>query len=96
MPNTIIREKIYIADLKVGMYVCELDRPWLETPYPLQGFFLKTDSDIQGLIVFCQYVYIDIRRSLEDELNELHSQPISFQNKTKSIYLKSNIKMKAH
>jgi len=30
--------RINIQDLTVGMYVSELDRPWLETPFLFQGF----------------------------------------------------------
>ena len=33
-------EKVYCADLVVGMYVVQLDRPWLETPFMFQGFYI--------------------------------------------------------
>ena len=72
MSNSIIREKVYISKLQIGMYVCELDRPWLETPYPLQGFFLETEVDIQGLLSFCNFVYIDVRRSTENVLHQIN------------------------
>ncbi len=72
MANTIIREKISISKLQIGMYVCELDRPWLETSYPLQGFFLETESDIEALLHFCKFVYIDVRRSAESELRQIN------------------------
>jgi hypothetical protein len=32
------KEKISVKYLKVGMYVCKLDRSWLDTPFPFQGF----------------------------------------------------------
>lgn len=72
MSNSIIREKVFISKLQIGMYICELDRPWLETPYPLQGFFLETESDIQELLKFCNFVYIDVRRSTENELKRIN------------------------
>ena len=31
-------QKIYTHDLELGMYVANLDRPWLGTPFLLQGF----------------------------------------------------------
>jgi hypothetical protein len=31
------------------MYVSRLDRPWIETPFPLQGFYVK---DLQSWISF--------------------------------------------
>jgi hypothetical protein len=33
--------EIEVANLTVGMYVAELDRPWLDTPFPLQGFYVR-------------------------------------------------------
>jgi len=52
-------ERINVADLKKGMFVAELDRPWLETPFPLQGFELKNESQRRFLEEYCKYVYID-------------------------------------
>jgi len=45
------------------MYVSRLDRPWLETPYVLQGFFINSDDDINELLKYCEYVYIDVELS---------------------------------
>ena len=41
--------KIRVRDLKFGMYVSQLDRPWLETPYTIQGILIKTMEDILEL-----------------------------------------------
>lgn len=45
----------------MGMYVSQLDRPWIETPFPLQGFHIRSEDDIAKLRVFCKYVYIDTK-----------------------------------
>jgi HD-GYP domain-containing protein (c-di-GMP phosphodiesterase class II) len=55
--------KLSAGDLRPGMYVCELDRPWLETPFLLQGFELKNDADIQAVRQHCEWVYIDLLRT---------------------------------
>jgi HD-GYP domain-containing protein (c-di-GMP phosphodiesterase class II) len=47
------------------MYVAQLDRPWLETPFVLQGFFLQEQSDIDLVSKHCAYVYVDPRRRTE-------------------------------
>lgn len=60
-------KKIFTADLEVGMYVSSLDRPWLETPFLLQGFMIQSNEDIQQLMEHCEYVYIDCRLSKLDE-----------------------------
>ena len=53
---------IDVADLQLGMFVCRLDRPWAETPFPLQGIALTRLEDIEALQRLCHEVYIDARR----------------------------------
>ncbi|WP_024300016.1 HD-GYP domain-containing protein [Methylomicrobium lacus] len=52
--------KIHANDLRVGMYVSKLDRPWLETPFLFQGFELKNQADIDAVKQHCDYVFIDV------------------------------------
>ena len=55
--------KIKVDDLQVGMYVAELDRPWLETSFLFQGFVLGSEKDIKVLRDCCEFVYVDMERS---------------------------------
>ena len=48
------------------MYVSSLDRPWLETPFSLQGFCLETEADIARLQEYCQFVYVDSEKSTQN------------------------------
>lgn len=57
--------KVLISDLEVGMYVSRLDRPWLETPFVLQGFRVEKEDDIKQLQCYCKYVYIDTVKSVK-------------------------------
>jgi putative nucleotidyltransferase with HDIG domain len=57
--------KIQTVDLQEGMYVTQLDRPWLETPYKVQGFLVKNQRDIDKLLQHTEYVFIDTERSRE-------------------------------
>lgn len=66
--DVIEKVKINARDLRIGMYVCELDRPWLETPFLFQGFELKTFEDIAAIQNHCKYVYIDILRTRVEEV----------------------------
>lgn len=52
-------------DLQKGMYVSQLDRPWIETPFMFQGFELKNDDQIEQLRKHCQWVYIDIQKGAD-------------------------------
>jgi HD-GYP domain-containing protein (c-di-GMP phosphodiesterase class II) len=51
-----------VSQLTIGMYVIELDRPWLETPFQFQGFEIKSKAEIQAIRNVCEYVYIDLTR----------------------------------
>ncbi len=53
------RLKIETANLQYGMYVAQLDRPWLETPFLLKGFEIRDAKDLQQLRQFCKHVYVD-------------------------------------
>ena len=57
------RTKIDSANLERGMYVAQLDRPWLETPFLFQGFEIREDSELKLLRQYCKHVYIDVSRS---------------------------------
>jgi HD-GYP domain-containing protein (c-di-GMP phosphodiesterase class II) len=57
-------DKVYVpvSQLAIGMYVAELDRPWLETSFAFQGFELKNEADVQAIRDVCDYVYIDMTK----------------------------------
>lgn len=57
------QEKVNVPDLMLGMYVARLDRPWIGTPFPIQGFHIKSQDDIRTLGNYCRYVYIDVAKS---------------------------------
>ncbi|MEZ5557492.1 MAG: HD-GYP domain-containing protein [Pseudomonadales bacterium] len=51
--------EVPVASLRPGMFVAALDRPWLDTPFALQGFFVRTAADISLVAAHCSYVYVD-------------------------------------
>jgi HD-GYP domain-containing protein (c-di-GMP phosphodiesterase class II) len=55
--------KLNVVDLRPGMFVCELDRPWLDNPFRSQGFNIKDKHDIEVITRYCKYVYIDPMRN---------------------------------
>ena len=78
-----IKRPIPVAGLKVGMYVCELDRPWLETPFLLQGFRIESLEDIDTIAGYCEYVYIEEQ---EDQWLKAEERSILEQPAPKKIY----------
>ena len=67
-------ERVYtpVNMLELGMYITELDRPWLETPFKFQGFELKTEKELRSVREICDYVYID--RTKQEARNALSKQ----------------------
>lgn len=63
--------KLPVEHLAMGMFVSKLDRPWIETPFPLQGFYLRSHDEILALRKYCRHVYIDVRRSDKQVIDKL-------------------------
>jgi HD-GYP domain-containing protein (c-di-GMP phosphodiesterase class II) len=59
--------KIETTALKVGMFVADLDRPWVDTPFLLQGFLIENEEQILALRTHCDYVIVDRARSTGDQ-----------------------------
>ena len=59
--------RIFTTDLKVGMFVADLDRPWLDTPFLLEGFLIESDEQIAALRSHCEFVIVDRARSTGTE-----------------------------
>jgi HD-GYP domain-containing protein (c-di-GMP phosphodiesterase class II) len=60
------RYQVAAKDLQLGMFVAELDRPWLDTPFLLQGFIADSQVEIDTLRKCCAYVYVDLELSTPD------------------------------
>jgi HD-GYP domain-containing protein (c-di-GMP phosphodiesterase class II) len=71
--STLARLLIPVEQLTLGMYVTELDRPWVDTPFLFQGFEIKTDADIRAVKDVCDYVYIDTTK----HKRVVHTPPVN-------------------
>ncbi len=56
--------KVSVKELRVDMFIAELDRPWGDTPFALQGFLIDDVEQIRQLREFCQWVMVDPARSI--------------------------------
>lgn len=65
-----MEKRVNVDRLKPGVFVARLDRPWLETPFLLQGFLVRSWDDVEQLKGFCKEVYIDPERGddVSDEI----------------------------
>lgn len=57
---------IHTSELLIGMYVCELDKPWAESSFIFQGFLIDNEQILQKVIDECEYVYVDIEKQSPD------------------------------
>lgn len=55
-----LKVKIPADSLQLGMYVVELDRPWLDVPLMFQKFMIKRELELKTLKEYCKYVYIEV------------------------------------
>ena len=68
--------KVNTPDLKVGMVVADLDRPWVDTPFLLQGFLIEDEEQIATLKMHCEFVIVDRARSVGDQFEATATAPI--------------------
>ncbi|MBD3654309.1 HD-GYP domain-containing protein [Kangiella sp.] len=55
-----LKVKIPADSLQLGMYVVELDRPWLDVPLMFQKLVVKREVELKTLKEYCKYVYIEV------------------------------------
>ena len=67
--------KVFTEDLQLGMYVSELDRPWVDTPFLFQGFPIREPAEIDQLRQCCEFVFVDKELSHASALKKLDIIP---------------------
>ena len=60
--------KITVDGLRTGMFVSRLDRPWLSTPFALEGVRVATPEDVAQLRRLCTHVFVDPARGEAPDL----------------------------
>jgi hypothetical protein len=53
--------QVPVQQITVGMYVSDLDRPWLGSPFDFQGFEITSHEEILLISKTCEYIYIDVK-----------------------------------
>ena len=62
-----MKKKVPVSELRFGMYVAELDRPWTETPFRFQGFVLSSEQQLEALRTYCKHVVVDTEKTIAAE-----------------------------
>lgn len=81
--------KISVNALAVGMFVCRLDRPWLDTPLPFQGFKIQNAKDIERVKRYCEHVYVDVEKGTAPNTEQrLAGTPIQTRDEGENEYVR--------
>jgi cyclic di-GMP phosphodiesterase len=72
--------KLPAMNLEPGMFIAELDRPWLETPFAIQGFVVRDSEEIMYVSNYVEHVYVDaeytgVKQSLKLAVAAMDSAP---------------------
>ena len=59
MPYETVEMEIHVSELRLGMHVIKLDKPWEETDFLLQGFVIHNREEIDALQAQCERVFIE-------------------------------------
>ena len=70
-------KQIAVDELRFGMYVSKLDRPWTETPFVFQGFVLKRDKQLDILQKHCKHVFVDPEKEDVSEVAKVSKEEIA-------------------
>lgn len=54
-----LHQRMDVKDLRIGMFVVELDKPWEESSFMFQGLDLKSPSDVLAVQKECSFVWVD-------------------------------------
>lgn len=67
--------KVPATSLQPGMFVAELDRPWLETPFALQGFVVRDPAEAIYVSKFVDHVFVDAEYKAQKNFLSLDTAP---------------------
>ncbi|WP_148863013.1 HD-GYP domain-containing protein [Marinobacter fonticola] len=79
------QNKVAVQDLVVGAFVSDLDRPWHETPFPIQGFYIRNQDEIRSLTSYCKWVMVDVAETRDTSEYEASKAPIFTRRSAKRV-----------
>lgn len=60
----VIKERRWVPkhEIEIGMYVLELDKPWLKTKFLFQGFPIYSKDLLEQVQANCEWAYVQSQR----------------------------------
>lgn len=79
------KNKTPVTLLDIGMFVSELDRPWLESPFMLEGLLIEDDEQLHTLKNLCEFVYVDHTVSVGNYYMAAPKESVAFKRDSATI-----------
>ena len=59
--RSVARERRWLHrnQIELGMYICELDRPWSQTRFLFQGFRIESVDVLEAVRDSCEYALVE-------------------------------------
>ena len=80
--------KISSSEVEIGMFVSNLDRPWLETSFPFQGIEVHNQHELDEILRLTKYVYI-LEPDENIQIDGLQSTGNNFYSDDKALHVES-------
>lgn len=79
--------KINAKSAQIGMYVSKLDRPLEQTPFSIEGFYVRDLNEVKQLGLYCDFIFIDSQKGIAPEAvsGSEKKEPLVYRGKLKSI-----------
>ena len=55
--------RLPVAELRCGLFVARLDRPWRDSPFLFQGFVVRSDKELEQIRALCEWIEVTPERS---------------------------------
>ena len=94
--SDIRREKIQVSQLDIGMFVCELDRPWLDSPFMLEGVLIEEAEQIATIAALCEFVYVDRTVSVGNYFTAPPKEQVAIKRDGAIIRIQASANIKKH
>ena len=81
--------KVPAMNLRPGMFVAELDRPWLDTPFAMQGFVVRNPGEVPYISNYVDHVLVDVEYKGSPRFLPLDCEP-TVEKLSKGLELKAD------
>lgn len=87
------KKKTPVTQIGIGMFVTALDRPWLGTPFLLEGLLIEDQEQIDIMVKLCQFVYVDHTASIGEFYIAPEKRDVTIKREAGTVYAGAQAKL---